>query len=258
MATPYAVRAFEYWLVEFRRTWRGTVATSFISPVLFLAAMGLGLGAYVDRNPATLGGVEYLAFLAPGLLAATAMQSGANDAMFPVMAGMKWTREYHAMMATPLRAPDIALGHLAFMAARLVLTSTAFMAVAVAFGAIESWLAIAAIPAAVLTGMAFAAPIAAFAASRGQERGAFVAMNRFVLIPMFLFSGTFFPVTRLPTGLRYVSYVTPLWHGVSLCRQLALVSGTLLGVLVHVAYLTAFVVAGTLATIAMFRQRLER
>jgi lipooligosaccharide transport system permease protein len=250
------VRAFEYWFVSFRRSWRGTLVTSFLSPVLFLAAMGLGLGTYVNAD--ALGGIDYLLFLAPGLLAATAMQTGAHEGMFPVMASVKWTRQYHAMLATPLRVIDIASGHLGFIAARLVVTSAVFLAVAAAFGAIDSWTALGTVPAGALTGMAFAAPIAAFSASRDQERGAFAALNRFVLIPMFLFSGTFFPVTELPAWLRPVAYVTPLWHGVTLCRQLALGSGTLLGEVGHAVYLGAFVTIGTVATVAVLHRKLER
>src|SRR5262245_36241106 len=134
MSTPYAVRALEYWMVVYKRTWRGTVTTGFLNPVLFLAAMGLGLGTYVDRNTAAIGGLDYIVFLAPGLMAATAMQSGAVEAMWPVVAGMKWTRQYHAMVSTPLRVVDVVLGHFSFIAARLVLTATIFLGVAVAFG----------------------------------------------------------------------------------------------------------------------------
>jgi lipooligosaccharide transport system permease protein len=258
VTTPQAVRVFEYWLLSFRRSWRTTVVASILSPALFLAAMGLGLGTYVDRNPGALDGVGYLQFLAPGLLAATAMQTGANDGMHPVMASIKWTRQYFAMLVTPLRVIDIAAGHLGFIATRLLFSATIFLAVAVAFGAIDSWWALLAVPAAALTGMAFAAPIAAFSASREQEGGTFAALNRFVLMPMFLFSGTFFPVSELPSGLRAVAYVTPLWHGVALCRQLALGIGTPLGTLGHTLYLGAFVVVGTAATVAVLQQKLER
>jgi lipooligosaccharide transport system permease protein len=257
MSTPYAVRALEYWIVVYKRTWRGTVTTSVLSPVLFLAAMGLGLGTYVDRNPESLGGLDYIVFLAPGLMAATAMQSGAVEGMWPVMAAMKWTRQYHAMVSTPLRVVDVVLGHFGFMAARLFLTATIFLGIATAFGAIEHWSAVAAIPAAALTGMAFAAPIAAFAAWRNREGGAFAALNRFVLLPMFLFSGAFFPVSQLPTWLRAVAYVTPLWHGVTLCRQLALSTGTALGAAGHTIYLSGFVVVGTLVALRTYRRRLE-
>ena len=254
---PYAIRAFRYWLVVYSRTWRGTVTTSVLNPVLFLAAMGLGLGTYVDKSHSSaLGGLDYVVFLAPGLMAGTAMQSGAIEAMWPVMASIKWTKQYHAMMATPLRVVDIVAGHFLFMASRLLLTSSIFLAVATLFGAVTSSWALAAVPAAVLTGMAFATPIAAFASSRTQERGAFAAINRFVLIPMFLFSGTFFPVSQLPGWLQPIAYVTPLWHGVELCRNLALGTATVAASVGHVLYLSAFVVAGVVLSIHFYEKRL--
>jgi lipooligosaccharide transport system permease protein len=254
------VRALRYWIVAYKRTWRGTVTTSFLNPLLFLAAIGVGLGSYVDKSSTaagTLGGVDYVVFLAPGLLAATAMQSGAVEGMWPVMASIKWTKQYHAQLATPLRVVDIALGHFSFIALRLVLTASIFLCVAAAFGALDSWVAVLAMPAAVLTGMAFATPIAAFAATRTKEGGAFAALNRFVLIPMFLFSGAFFPVTQLPVGLRAVAYITPLWHGVDLCRNLALGTGSALADVGHVAYLSLFAVGGAVAAFFSYRRRLE-
>jgi lipooligosaccharide transport system permease protein len=260
MSTPPTVRALRYWLVAYKRTWKATITTSFLNPLLFLAAMGLGLGTYVDKSASAvsaLGGVDYVAFLAPGLLAATAMQSAAVEGMWPVMASIKWTRQYHAQLATPLRVVDIALGHFAFIALRLLTAAAIFLCVAALFGALESWTAVLAVPAAVLTGLAFATPIAAFSSTRSKEGGAFAALNRFVLIPMFLFSGAFFPVTQLPVGLRVVAYLTPLWHGVDLCRHLALGTGTPLGDLGHVAYLALFAVGGALVAIVSYRRRLE-
>jgi lipooligosaccharide transport system permease protein len=255
--TPPAWRAFRYWLVVYRRSWRAGLTTSVLSPTLFLAAMGLGLGSFVDRSgAAALGGLDYLVFLAPGLLAATAMQSGAIEAMWPVLSSIKWTKQYHAMLATPLGVRDVLAGHLLYMAARLLLLSGVFLVVAAAFGAITSWWAIACLPAGVLVGMTFACPIAAYSASRTQEKGAFVAVNRFILIPMFLFSGTFFPVSQLPAALRLIAYVTPLWHGVMLCRDLALGHPGLASTVGHVLYLSAFVVAGIVACRATFERRL--
>ncbi len=119
-----------------------------------------------SADPAALGGVPYLVFLAPGLLAATAMQSASFEATFPIMGGLVWNRTFHAMYATPISPRDIALGNLAWIAARLLLITTIFTIVIVLFGAAESPLIVLAIPAAILTGMAFAGPIAAFSATQ--------------------------------------------------------------------------------------------
>jgi lipooligosaccharide transport system permease protein len=256
MATPRPVRAFEYWAYQYRKTWRGSMVASFLNPVLFLLAMGLGLGSLVDRShrTASLAGSPYLVFLAPGLLAATAMQMAGAESTYPVMASVKWVRQYFAMLATPLRTVDVLAGHLLYIAARLTLAVTVFLCVMAAFGATQSWWALLAVPAAVLTGMAFAAPITAWAVTR-QSDGAFVPLFRFGLIPMFLFSGTFFPITQLPAGVRPVAYLTPLWHGVALCRSLAL--GHLgAGDLVHVSVLVGLVVVGVAAGAVTYRRRL--
>jgi len=257
VATPRPVRAFEYWAYQYRRTWRGSMVASFLNPVLFLLAMGLGLGSLVDRGhrAASLGGSQYLVFLAPGLLAATAMQMAGAESTYPVMASVKWVRQYFAMLATPLRTIDVLAGHLLYVAARLALATTVFLGVMAAFGATRSWLALLAVPAAVLTGMAFAAPIMAWAVTM-QSDGGFVPLFRFVLIPMFLFSGTFFPVSQLPAGIRPVAYVTPLWHGVALCRSLALGHITAVALAVHLAVLGGLVVAGVVAGSVTYRKRL--
>jgi len=256
MATPLPLRSFMYWAYQYKRTWRASLTTTFLNPVLFLAAMGVGLGSLVNKHGQShLGGVKYLTFLAPGLLAASAMQTASTESTFPVMGAIKWIRTYHAMLATPLRVFDVLVGHLAWMAVRLVVVSTTFLIVMVAFGATRSWEVVLAVPAAVLTGMAFAAPLAAFAATQDNETF-FPAIFRFLVIPMFLFSGTFFPVSQLPAGLRPVAYVTPLWHGVDLCRKLALGQATVGGSLFHVAYLLALVTAGVMAGLFTYRRRL--
>jgi lipooligosaccharide transport system permease protein len=256
-SSAMSLRAMAYWNLVGKRTWRGQVVSTVLAPILFLGAMGLGLGSYVDDggSSASLGGVDYLAFLAPGLLAASAMQAGAMAAMYPVMGAIKWIRTYDAMLATPLRVVDVVLGHLAHMAVRLVLTSAIFIVVMTAFGATESGWVVLTLPAAVLTGMAFATPLTAFSATREKD-GAFAGVTRFVIMPMFLFSGTFFPITQLPAGIRWIAYLTPLWHGVALCRTLALGTATPWGTALHVAVLTALTVAGTYAALVAFRRRL--
>ena len=198
----------------------GAIFTSFLSPVLFLTAMGLGLGAFVSpESSAALGGVPYLVFLAPGLLAATAMQSASLEATFPIMGGLVWSKTFHAMYATPISPRDIALGNMAWMAARLTLICSIFTLVIVLFGAAESPLIVLAIPAAVLTGMAFATPIAAFSATQ-RTPSKFAAIFRFGITPLFLFSGTFFPISSLPVVLQGLAWLTPLFHGVALTRGL--------------------------------------
>jgi lipooligosaccharide transport system permease protein len=256
MSTPMAVRSFEYWLVRYRRTWFSGLVVSFATPFLFLIAMGMGLGRLVDADsPRTLGGVRYAAFIAPGLLAAAAMQTAAGEATWPVLGALKWQRTYYAMLASPLRPVDVMLGHLAWMATRVLLSAVAFFAVMVGFGLTSSAGAVLAVPAALLTGTAFAAPIMAYAATLETDLP-FALIWRVGIMPMFLLSGTFFPIEQLPGWLRAVAYLTPLWHGVDLCRDLILGQATAGSALVHVGYLSVLVAVGVAWAARTYARRL--
>ena len=239
-----------------RRTWRATITTAFLNPIFFLLSVGVLLGQLIDDDRAQLGGLSYVEFVAPGLLAAMAMQVGANDAMWPVMAGIKWLRTYHAVLATPVRVAELVIGTMGWAAVRVLTAATIFTFVAAVGGAVSSPFAVLAPLAALLTGLAFNAPITAFSASlEGGDDGWFPALNRFALIPMFLFAGTFFPVSQLPDWLEPVAWAMPLWHGVELCRMLT--TGDVGGIAaVHVAYLLAFVVAGTVIAVSRHRRAL--
>jgi len=255
MSSP-AVRSLQSWAYRYKRTWRGSAVSSVLQPVLFLAAMGLGLGSLVNRgHTSSLGGVTYLVFLAPGLLAAAAMQTAAMESAWPVVAAVKWLKTYDAMLATPLRVRDLLAGHLTWIGLRVLMVCTVFLAVMGVFGAIKSPEAVLLIPAGLLTGLAFAAPIAAYAVTLERDSG-LTALFRFGIMPMFLFSGTFFPVSQLPAALRIVAYITPLWHGVDLCRHLALGKATLLGSLGHVAYLLLWFGGGCAVALSTYRRRL--
>ena len=252
----FAVRELRFWLTNYRRTWRGSIYSSLLNPLLFLGAMGLGLGTLVNKNgDAAIGGVKYLVFLAPGLLAATAMTTAVGESTYPVLASVKWVKTYQAATASPLRPADIFHGHMLFVALRLTMNCAIFLAVAAALGAVQSVWAIAALPVAVLTGMAFTAPIEAWAITRNRDTS-FAVIFRFGMIPLFLFSGTFFPITQLPAWLRPIAYATPLWHGVALCRSLSLGTATLGGALINVGYLVGLTAIGVAAGNRSYRRRL--
>lgn len=252
-------RVYEHQLLLYRRTWRGSLFNSFLSPILFLLAMGVGLGSYVDKGGGGTLGVSYLAFLAPGLLAATVTQTASFEATFPIMGGFVWTKRYHAMHATPLQPREIALGQIGWTATRITLVGAIFVLVMIPFGAVHSPLVVFAIPAATLTGLAFAAPIAAYAATQ-KTMTRFNYIFRFGITPLFLFSGTFFPVEQLPGFLQPVAWLTPLYHGVALSRSLAL--GTIgsdpLAGLIHLGVLVVFIVGGVIACLYQFDKRLSK
>jgi lipooligosaccharide transport system permease protein len=252
----FAVRELRFWLTDYRRTWRGSIYSSLLNPLLFLGAMGLGLGTLVNsRGTAALGGVSYLSFIAPGLLAATAMTTAVGESTYPVLASVKWVKTYQAATASPLRPADVFHGHMLFVALRLTMNCAIFLAVAAALGAVHSFWALAALPVAVLTGVTFNAIIEAWAITQNRDTS-FAVIFRFGMIPLFLFSATFFPITQLPAWLRPVAYVTPLWHGVALCRSLSLGTATPGGALVHVGYLAGLAAVGVAAGNRSYRRRL--
>jgi lipooligosaccharide transport system permease protein len=252
----FAVRELRFWLTDYRRTWRGSIYSSLLNPLLFLGAMGLGLGSLVNAHgDSSIGGVSYLAFLAPGLLAATAMTTAVGESTYPVLASVKWVKTYQAATASPLRPADIFHGHMLFVAMRLTMNCAIFLGVAAVLGAVQSPWALAALPVAVLTGVTFNAVIEAWAITRSRDTS-FAVIFRFGMIPLFLFSGIFFPLSQLPAWFRPVAYLTPLWHGVALCRALGLGTATPGGALVHVAYLAAVAAVGMVAGHRTYRRRL--
>ncbi|MFO7549318.1 MAG: ABC transporter permease [Acidimicrobiia bacterium] len=253
--TARSLRVLEASARNYRRTWRGSVISTFLSPVLFLLAMGVGLGALVDDGGGGLG-VPYLTFVAPGLLAATAMQTGAGDGAWPVMAGMKWRKNFHAAVATPVTSRDLVVGHLGWVAIRLAFVLIVYAVAISAFGALTPARALLAAGPALLTGVAFAAATTAYAAALENETG-LSNLFRFGIVPLFLFSGTFFPISQLPDWIERVAYATPLWHGVDLSRALALGTPTTLPAWVSVGYLIAMLTAGTAVAMRRFERRLK-
>jgi lipooligosaccharide transport system permease protein len=249
------VRGTAYWSTRYRRTWRGTLLSSFLRPALFLAAMGKGLGSLVDRNSAVahrLGNVDYVTFLGPGLLAMSTLMVASQEAMWPVQGSVRWDRAYVAMVNSPLGPDDAMWGHYAYMTFRALSVAATFVVVMLLFGAVHSPLVLLAIPAAALCGMSMATPISAYSVALVND-GGFASLNRFVITPMSLFAGSFFPVSQLPAAIRPIAWATPMWHGVDLCRSLALGTAELLPSLGHVAFLLAFACLG--AAIALPRYR---
>ena len=242
-----SVRAFGCWLTAYRRIWRSSIWSSVLGPLFYLGAMGLGLGGLVDRHgTASLGGVTYLAFVAPAILATGAMNTAMGEASYPVFGSVKWNKIYVAAQASPLGPGDIFRGHLMFMTMRIAMNAALVTVYMWALGATRSAWVVLAWPVATLTGLAFAAPIAAWAVTVRSENN-FAYLFRFGMMPLMLFSGTFFPISRLPGWLRLLAYATPLWHGVDLCRMLSLGRVDLTLALINVAYLAVLAGIGVWA-----------
>jgi lipooligosaccharide transport system permease protein len=253
-----ALRVTQRNLWVYRRTWRGSVFGSFLTPLLYLGALGVGLGSFIAaQDTSALGGVTYLEFLGPGLLAATCMQTATFEATFPIMGKISWRRNYEAMLAAPLSVRDLVFGEMGWISFRLTTIAFAFLVVLTLFGIPTSPLALLAWPVAVLTGLGFFTAIMAFTATQKNDSG-FAALFRFVINPLFLFSGTFFPVDRLPDAIEFIAALTPLYHGVALIRSLMLQTPELASWPIHLAYLLGFLaVAAFLAYRLLYRRMVK-
>ena len=227
----------------YRRHWVSTLYSTGLQPVLFLAAMGLGFGSQVRPGTAT-GGFSYLVYVAPALLVAGAAQQAVGESSYPVLSGFKWQKDYLAVTATPVSPGQILGGHQIWTALRLAISGVVYALVALLFGAWTNAGAILVVGVGVLTGMACGSLVAALAAWTFDEGQRFGLMFRFVVIPMTLFSGTFFPIAQLPLYVRWLAWISPLWHGTELSRAATLGGYGLLPVLGHAAYLAALIAVG--------------
>jgi len=248
-ATKVVTRNFiVYW-----RAWRLSFLLSVLGPVMFLSAMGFGLGSMV-REGDSFGGVDYLSFFATGILTASCMQAGVFTATYPVMAKITWQRNYEAMLASPLSVRDLLIGELMWIGVVMGQLAIPFFAVMAAFGVFESAMAVLAIPIVMLVGVSCASVVMAFTATLETDE-AYTWLFRMVVTPLFLLSGTFFPITELPAWGRALAQATPLYHGVELVRQVALFSIEA-SALWHLAYLFALLAVGIAWGLRTFDKRL--
>lgn len=259
MSTPAAVRVWGSSFALYKQIWRSNLLGSLLQPLLYLLGMGVGVGSLVDRGAGAddiLGGVDYVAFLAPSLLATTAMIVVTQESLWPIRDGFSWGYAFRAMAATTLRPRDIVHGIALWHATRAFLAATGVAVVLALVPATRSSGLVAAVPFAVLTGMAFAGPITAWAASRVDSEQSFPAIMRFGIVPMFLFAGAFYPIEQLPGWLQPVAQATPLYHGVELCRGAVLHTLGLADAVVHIAALAAFWFVGLWCSSRIFTRRL--
>ncbi|WFE30547.1 ABC transporter permease [Solwaraspora sp. WMMD791] len=242
----------EFHLTGYRRTWRSSVFSSFLLPLLTVLSFGVGVGAYVDGG---VNGFSYLDWMVPGLIASTALQVAIGESSWPVLGGFTWHKIYFSQIAAPLRIGDMVGGLLAFVLLRALASSVAFLIVAGAFGALHSGWAIATLPVALLLAAGVSLPVVAFAASITSD-SYLAILFRFAVIPMTLFAGVFFPVESLPAVVRPLAYLSPLWHGVDLCRAASLGVAPAWSVSGHLAYLALWVAVGWWLATSRFRKRL--
>lgn len=230
-------------------------------PVVYLLGLVVGLAALIDA-PISDGGVEvsYLIFVAPALLMSATIAVASEEFTYPVMAGFKWRRYFFGFSASPLSPAQIATGVVFGATARMAVVSVAYVGLLYVFGAVPNaawgWLSIFV---GLLAGLAFGVPLMAYAASIEDDKGQFALVQRFVFMPMFLFSGTFYPLATLPIWLQPIGWVSPLWHAAELGR--ALTYGHEIApwmVAVHLGYLALLTVVGYLVGRRLFQRRLGK
>ncbi|MBS1675334.1 MAG: ABC transporter permease [Actinobacteria bacterium] len=244
-----AMRAYGWTLVV------GTVG----QPVLYLVGLALGLAALIQA-PIHDGANEvgYVLFVAPALLMSAAITVAAEEFSYPVMAGFKWRRFFYGFSASPLSSAQIVAGEVIGVTARIVLTTVLYYLFLLLFPAVGnpavSWPMI---PVGILAGLAFGIPMLAYAASLEEDKGQFALVQRFVVMPMFLFSGTFYPLESLPPWLQWIGWISPLWHAAELGRDLSYPRDTdTVMIVVHVAVLLVFAIGGLVAARRIFDRRL--
>jgi lipooligosaccharide transport system permease protein len=252
-------RQVDYWWTVYKRTWRASVVSSFVSPIFYVLAMGVLLGGFIEGDPDQLeGATSYLAFVVPGLVAAHAMQTAVGETTWPVMGMIKWQRVYDSMVATPLAIRDIVAGHLLFVLFRVATTCAVFMLVLTPFGVFATWWGpVLAFVSQVLVGMTFAALVYGWSARLRNESG-FGVLFRLGIFPLFLFSGAFFPVANLGDIGAWVARLTPLWHGVNLSRMFSVDAIDWGLALVNVLVLVALLVVGWFWSVSGLTKRLVK
>ena len=236
------------------------LATAVGSPLLYLLAFGVGLATLIKSGGnAGVDGVSYAQFVIPAFLCAGAVGTATEEFTFGVLLGFKWNETYLGMNAGPITPRQIVGGHILFTIIRMAVTSEIFLAIAMAFGAIRFPEGLLVLPIAILGGLAFGIPIAAYSTTIREDRGQFAVIGRTVVLPMTLFSGTVFPITQLPIWLQWIGWISPLWHSTQLARDAAYghaEPGWL--TLIHIVVLVVLIAIGAAVEVRLATRRLNR
>jgi lipooligosaccharide transport system permease protein len=234
------------------------VVSSFLTPLLYVVAMGVLLGGFIEGDPDRLeGATSYLAFVVPGLVASHAMTIAVSESTYPVMGSIKWHKTFFAQLATPLAVRDLVNAYVAFVMFRVATACAVFMLVVAPFGVFATWWGpILAWLAQVLVGFAFTTLVFSYSARLKSEEG-FGLLFRLGVIPLTLFSGAFFPISNLGPVLEWLARLTPLWHGVSLSRMFCVDRVDWALAALHVTVLVTLTVVGWFLAVRNLDRRLE-
>ena len=242
--------------------WKSIIAAIDIgNPLFYLIAVGIGIGVLVEKSSGTSGtsGIKYIAFIAPALLANSAIAAVMDECVFPTIEGFKWRKLFYAQNATPITGRQIALGVYLSALCRAIFSVTIYYMLLIAFNVVDFGVSALLIPVAVLGGGAFGAVILYAAAKIEKDDQFFNILGRLVIMPMFLFSGTFFPLSSMPIYLQPIGWISPLWHATELGREAAFDYGIGTAmVLIHIIFLTSLVAFGLLLSRRQFETRLAK
>jgi len=261
-----AVRFGAWRVAEYRfysmSKWMGAVLANGVgNPILYLISVGLGIGALVDSNSGGqgLGGVSYLMFVAPALLAAAAIQGVMDEVTFPTMDGFVWDKLFFAINSTSDSSRQIADGVMIVALTRGLFTSGIYLAILVAFGAVPLSSVLGLMASSMLAAWGWSSIMLAVTARLERDEGYFAIIARFIVAPMFLFSGTFYPLDQMPIFLQPIGWVSPLWHATELGRNLSYgMEVDPIMFWVHIGYLALLGVVGMALTYPKFAERLAR
>jgi lipooligosaccharide transport system permease protein len=259
-------RRFGAWYVTEHRllairsfVWTG-LTMAFGTPLLYLLAFGVGLATLVTGNagPTGVDGVSYLQFVAPALLVMAAVAVTTEEFAFGILLGFKWNPIFVGMNAAPLTGRQIIDGSFLYVGIRAIVTVGIYFGIVVLFGGMSGAWVWVTLPVALLSGFAFSL-IAAFSATITEDKGQFAIIQRLIVLPLTLFSGTFFPLTQLPIYLQWIGWLSPIWHGSELARQFSYgPTEPLWLTLVHVGYLAALAIVGWQLCVRISVRRLDK
>ncbi|MDM4762442.1 ABC transporter permease [Galbitalea sp. SE-J8] len=244
------------------RSWRWTfIATTLGNPIIYLYSLGVGLATLVHTAIPIGDGreVSYLVYVAPALIASAAMTAAVEESMFPYLEGFKWNETFFAINSAPITGRQIVDGTTIWIAIRVVPTTIVYLVIAALFGAVTSAGAGLVVVIATAAGLAMGLLVSSYTATIREDRGQMAIIMRIIVMPLFLFSGTFFPLESLPIGLQWIGWVSPLWHGTQLSRVVAFgLAEPIWLTVAHVGYLAALAALGLWRTRAVVTARLDR
>lgn len=256
-----ALRVAEYRFYSMSKWMGAVIANGLGNPILYLISVGLGIGALVDANTGGegIGGVSYLQFVAPALLAAAAIQGVMDEVTFPTMDGFVWDKLFFAINSTSVSSRQIADGVMIVALTRGLFTTSLYLGILLAFGAVPLSSVLGLVASSMLAAWGWSAIMLAVTSRLERDEGYFAIISRFVVAPMFLFSGTFYPLDQMPIYLQPLGWLSPLWHATELGRNLSIgLEIEPLMFWVHIGYLALLGVIGMALSYPKFAERLSR